>query len=217
MLVKLNINNEVYKDIYSFNFANSKVSINNTMFNWKHGGSTIVNIQLDNPSDSDILGLRILKNHCQFLSRIMNNYVNLERPCTLEVKIMNPDSLQDVDLELSLYLNNKHLIKFNWNIKSKLYNNSDVDISEQIKKLIKFSIDEFNSYDQSINIELFANKIGIDSNMILLTQLIDTNTPQSLTNIEDIKKVLFLLLGYNALDKLTEFEIAYLIRVLNIL
>lgn len=217
MLVKLNINNEVYKDIYSFNFANSKVSINNTMFNWKHGGSTIVNIQLDNPSDSDILGLRILKNHCQFLSRIMNNYVNLERPCTLEVKIMNPDSLQDVDLELSLYLNNKHLIKFNWNIKSKLYNNSDVDISEQIKNLIKFSIDEFNSYDQSINIELFANKIGIDSNMILLTQLIDTNTPQSLTNIEDIKKVLFLLLGYNALDKLTEFEIAYLIRVLNIL
>lgn len=217
MLVKLNINNEVYKDIYSFNFANSKVSINNTMFNWKHGGSTIVNIQLDNPSDSDILGLRILKNHCQFLSRIMNNYVNLERPCTLEVKIMNPDSLQDVDLELSLYLNNKHLIKFNWNIKSKLYNNSDVDISEQIKNLIKFSIDEFNSYDQSINIELFANKIGIDSNMILLTQLIDTNIPQSLTNIEDIKKVLFLLLGYNALDKLTEFEIAYLIRVLNIL
>lgn len=217
MLVKLNINNEVYKDIYSFNFANSKVSINNTMFNWKHGGSTIVNIQLDNPSDSDILGLRILKNHCQFLSRIMNNYVNLERPCTLEVKIMNPDSLQDVDLELSLYLNNKHLIKFNWNIKSKLYNNSDVDISEQIKKLIKFSIDEFNSYDQSINIELFANKIGIDSNMILLTQLIDTNIPQSLTNIEDVKKVLFLLLGYNALDKLTEFEIAYLIRVLNIL
>lgn len=217
MLVKLNINNEVYKDIYSFNFANSKVSINNTMFNWKHGGSTIVNIQLDNPSDSDILGLRILKNHCQFLSRIMNNYVNLERPCTLEVKIMNPDSLQDVDLELSLYLNNKHLIKFNWNIKSKLYNNSDVDISEQIKKLIKFSIDEFNSYDQSINIELFANKIGVDSNMILLTQLIDTNIPQSLTNIEDVKKVLFLLLGYNALDKLTEFEIAYLIRVLNIL
>ena len=217
MLVKLNINNEVYKDIYSFNFANSKVSINNTMFNWKHGGSTIVNIQLDNPSDSDILGLRILKNHCQFLSRIMNNYVNLERPCTLEVKIMNPDSLQDVDLELSLYLNNKHLIKFNWNIKSKLYNNSDVDISEQIKKLIKFSIDEFNSYDQSINIELFANKIGIDSNMILLTQLLDTNIPQSLTNIEDVKKVLFLLLGYNALDKLTEFEIAYLIRVLNIL
>ena len=206
MLVKLNINNEVYKDIYSFNFANSKVSINNTMFNWKHGGSTIVNIQLDNPSDSDILGLRILKNHCQFLSRIMNNYVNLERPCTLEVKIMNPDSLQDVDLELSLYLNNKHLIKFNWNIKSKLYNNSDVDISEQIKKLIKFSIDEFNSYGQSINIELFANKIGID-----------TNIPQALTNIEDIKKVLFLLLGYNALDKLTEFEIAYLIRVLNIL
>ena len=206
MLVKLNINNEVYKDIYSFNFANSKVSINNTMFNWKHGGSTIVNIQLDNPSDSDILGLRILKNHCQFLSRIMNNYVNLERPCTLEVKIMNPDSLQDVDLELSLYLNNKHLIKFNWNIKSKLYNNSDVDISEQIKKLIKFSIDEFNSYGQSINIELFANKIGID-----------TNIPQSLTNIEYIKKVLFLLLGYNALDKLTEFEIAYLIRVLNIL
>ena len=217
MLVKLNINNEVYKDIYSFNFANSKVSINNTMFNWKHGGSTIVNIQLDNPSDSDILGLRILKNHCQFLSRIMNNYVNLERPCTLEVKIMNPDSLQDVDLELSLYLNNKHLIKFNWNITSKLYNNSDVDISEQIKNLIKFSIDEFNSYDQSINIELFANKIGIDSNMILLTQLIDTNIPQSLTNIEDVKKVLFLLLGYNALDKLTEFEIAYLIRVLNIL
>lgn len=217
MLVKLNINNEVYKDIYSFNFANSKVSINNTMFNWKHGGSTIVNIQLDNPSDSDILGLRILKNHCQFLSRIMNNYVNLERPCTLEVKIMNPDSLQDVDLELSLYLNNKHLIKFNWNIKSKLYNNSDVDISEQIKNLIKFSIDEFNSYDQSINIELFANKIGIDSNMILLTQLIDTNIPQSLINIEDVKKVLFLLLGYNALDKLTEFEIAYLIRVLNIL
>lgn len=217
MLVKLNINNEVYKDIYSFNFANSKVSINNTMFNWKHGGSTIVNIQLDNPSDSDILGLRILKNHCQFLSRIMNNYVNLERPCTLEVKIMNPDSLQDVDLELSLYLNNKHLIKFNWNIKSKLYNNSDVDISEQIKNLIKFSIDEFNSYDQSINIELFANKIGIDSNMILLTQLIDTNIPQSLTNIENVKKVLFLLLGYNALDKLTEFEIAYLIRVLNIL
>ena len=208
MLVKLNINNEVYKDIYSFNFANSKVSINNTMFNWKHGGSTIVNIQLDNPSDSDILGLRTLKNHRQFLSRIMNNYVNLERPCTLEVKIMNPDSLQDVDLELSLYLNNKHLIKFNWNIKSKLYNNSDVDISEQIKKLIKFSIDEFNSYGQSINIELFANKIGIDSNMILLTQLIDTNIPQSLTNIEDVKKVLFLLLGYNALDKLTEFEIA---------
>lgn len=27
MLVKLNINDEVYKDIYSFNFANSKVSI----------------------------------------------------------------------------------------------------------------------------------------------------------------------------------------------
>lgn len=215
MLVKLNINNEVYKDIYSFNFANSKVSINNTMFNWKHGGSTIVNIQLDNPSDSDILGLRILKNHCQFLSRIMNNYTNLERPCTLEVKIMNPDSLQDIDLELSLYLNNKHMIKFNWNIKSKLYNNSDIDTSEQIKKLTNFSIDEFNNYGQSINIDLFANKIGVDSNMILLTQLTDTNIPQSITSIEDVKKVLFLLLGYNALGKLKEFEIAYLIKVLN--
>lgn len=215
MLVKLNINNEVYKDIYSFNFANSKVSINKTMFNWKHGGNTIVNIQLDNPSDSDILGLRILKNHCQFLSRIMNNYVNLERPCTLEVKIMNPDSLQDIDLELSLYLNNKHMIKFNWNIKSKLYNNSDIDTSEQIKKLTNFSIDEFNNYGQSINIDLFANKIGIDSNMILLTQLTDTNIPQSITSIGDVEKVLFLLLGYNALGKLKEFEIAYLIKVLN--
>ncbi len=215
MLVKLNINDEVYKDIYSFNFANSKVSINNTMFNWKHGGSTIVNIQLDNPSDSDILGLRMLKNHCQFLSRIINTYINLERPCTLEVKIMNPDSLQEVELELNLYLNNKHMIKFNWNIKSKLYNNSDIDTSEQIKKLINFSIDEFNSYGQSISIDLFANKIGIDSNMILLTQLTDTNIPQSLTGIEDVEKVLFLLLGYNALGKLKEFEISYLIKILN--
>lgn len=160
----------------------------------------------------------------------MNNYVSLERPCTLEVKIMNPDSLQEVELELNLFLNNKHIIKFNWNIKSKLYKYSDIDTSEQIKKLTNFSIDEFNSYGQSISIDLFADKSYTSEiripfmlssvsialpNIILVTKLTDTNIPQSLTSIEDVEKVLFLLLGYNALGKLKEFEISYLIKILN--
>lgn len=215
MLVKLNINNEVYKDAYIFNLANSKVVINNTMFNWKHGGTTIVNIQLENPSDSDINGLKMLKNYCQLLSRIMNSYISLEKSCTLEAKIINPDSLYNVEIELNLYLNNKHKIKFNWNIKSKLYNNSDIDVSEQIKNLVKFPVDDFIKDKQAFNIEVLANKIGADPNMILLTQLNNTITPQSIVNTTDIEKVLFLLLGYNVLGKLTELEIAYLIDILN--
>ena len=215
MLVKLNINNEIYKDACIFNHANSKIVINNTMFNWKHGGTTIVNIQLENPSDSDINGLKMLKNYCQLLSRIMNSYISLEKSCTLEAKIINPNSLSNVEIELNLYLNSKHKIKFNWNIKSKLYNNSDIDVSEQIKNLIKFPVDEFIKDKQAFNVEVLANKIGTDPNMILLTQLNNIITPKSITSTTDIEKVLFLLLGYNVLGKLTELEIAYLINILN--
>lgn len=221
--IKLVLGKGVTKETVLPSVASTKVVINENMFNWKHGGTSLVTIKnLGSINSKEFAAFEILRNHCLLISRLLNEWATREERASLVVNVENADDPQNAFVSINFIMKKKIVLTFKWSLACRHFEEDlKKDFSDTINWISSYPIEDYEGYGySSMTFELdFSKCVNSHSRAFDFYSKVATidESERKYINFNNMQLIIKSLMGFNAYGLLSEIQVSKLVDILMII